>query len=541
MIQFKNNIHKKYIQSIYKMSKRADLATMVGISAAESQSQRVETRLIEPRSFSQTQATFELPQEGILSSDVALQIQLTTAETNANERMDLPLFAGILGCIDRAELFFGTTLISSVEELGHLIQMKNCFVDQDIRDQTHNVYLGAFSGMKTVDGGPGGGGNGWGQYALNALNTVPTGGTEASQGVLGLVETAVNDCNKLQHFRTTGTTAVSGLNTPFWCIKLKEIFPVLKQIPLPLFALKERIRFVFHFTQDLVGNRAVAVKTNGISPALLPFVGGGATVATGNLIVQSTLKLSTDLIYYEDQPGIPSPMMRIQEELEKGANLVMTDYVSVFNTIPALVVPAGTKQSQTLSTLLGLDHQIVRNILIATPPSPDFAAGAPANRILGNYLSKGSNDQTVLQVSINNENIFPSPLNTTAKLYNELSQVGDQPLKVNRGLYSSNGQTSGAGAYPVVVYDAAFSANQGTQGNINSEFNFALNYLGINLAKDATENYVGNGIQIGRQPVIVTLTRDRVPTEQNQLRVLYWAECERMMMIKSGNIFMSGQ
>ena len=154
------------------MKRRADLARMVGISAAESQSQRVETRLIEPRSFSQSQATFELPQEGILSSDVALQIQLQTDETTGNDRMDLPLMAGILGCIERAELFFGTTLISSVEELPHLMQLKNLFVDQDIRDQTHNVYLGSFSGMKTVDGGASGGTtNGWGQLALNTIET----------------------------------------------------------------------------------------------------------------------------------------------------------------------------------------------------------------------------------------------------------------------------------------------------------------------------------------------------------------------------------
>ena len=520
------------------MKRRADLARMVGISAAESQSQRVETRLIEPRSFSQSQATFELPQEGILSSDVALQIQLQTDEVTANDRMDLPLMAGILGCIERAELFFGTTLISSVEELPHLMQLKNLFVDQDIRDQTHNVYLGSFSGMKTVDGGASGGGtNGWGQLALNTIETTTQQGSLASQGVLGLVQTAAQQANKLQHFRTTGNS-----NTPFFCIKLKEIFPVLSQIPLPLFALKERVRFVFHFSDDLAGNRAVAVRTNAGSAALLPFRGindGGP----GNLIQQATLKLSTDLIYYEDQAGVPSPMKRIQEELEKGANLVMTDYVSVFNTLPALVVPAGTKQSQTLSTLLGLDHQIVRNLLIATPPAPNFGAvpSEPANRILGNYLSKGSNDQTVIQISINNENIFPSPLNTTAKLYNELSQVHDSPLKVNRGLYSSDGQTSGAGAYPLVRQDAAFNSNQFTQGNINSELNFSLNYLGINLSKNAGENYVGNGIQVGRQPVIVTLTRDRVPTEQGQLRVLYWAECERMMMIISGNIFMSGQ
>ena len=39
------------------MRKKADLANMVGISTAESQSQRVETILIEPRSFSQSQCS----------------------------------------------------------------------------------------------------------------------------------------------------------------------------------------------------------------------------------------------------------------------------------------------------------------------------------------------------------------------------------------------------------------------------------------------------------------------------------------------------
>ena len=213
---------------------KSDLAQMVGISAAESQSQRVETRLIEPRSFSQSQAVFELPQEGILSDDVALQLQLTTSQTNGNQRNDLPLMAGVLGCLDRVEMFFGTTLINAVENCPHLMQMKNCLVDQDIRDQTHNVYLGSFSGMKAVQGATGA--NAWGKLALNALNTFPQASTRATQGVLGLVETSATECNKLDHFRTTAAERT----TPFWTIKLKDIFPVLSQIPLPLFALKEK-------------------------------------------------------------------------------------------------------------------------------------------------------------------------------------------------------------------------------------------------------------------------------------------------------------
>ena len=518
-------------------SQKSDLAQMVGISAAESQSQRVETRLIEPRSFSQSQAVFELPQEGILSDDVALQLQLTTSETNGNQRNDLPLGAGILGCLDRVEMFFGTTLINAVENAPHLLQMKNCLIDQDIRDQTHNVYLGSFTGMKAVKGV---GANAWGKLALNSIRTDLNANTEASQGVLGLVQNTATETNKLDHFRTTAASTT----TPFWTIKLKDIFPVLSQIPLPLFALKERVRFVFHFSPDLAGNRCVAGNTA---------AGGGATpFTTGNTILQSSCKLSTDLIYYEDQVGIPSPMLRIQQELERGVSLVMTDYVNVISTLPAIPAvggvpqPApGQSQSQPLSVLLGLDHQIVRNILCAVAPQPNFGAvpTTPANRLLGNYLSKASQAGTTLQVSINNENIFPSPLNTTSKLYNEFSQVEDVPLKVNRGLYSADGQTSIAVAtlYDLDTNQSAFDAGLFFHGVSQDELNFTMNYIGVNLSKDAGMNYVGNGTQIGRQPVIVTINRTRTNQDNAQLRVLIWAEVERMMMIKSGNIFMSGQ
>ena len=510
--------------------KKSDLAQMVGISAAESQSQRVETRLIEPRSFSQSQAVFELPQEGILSDDVALQLQLTTSETNANQRNDLPLGAGILGCLDRVEMFFGTTLINAVENCPHLLQMKNCLIDQDIRDQTHNVYLGSFTGLKAVKGV---GANAWGKFGLNSIDTVTAQGTLASQGVLGLVQNDATQTNKLDHFRTTSSAST----TPFWTIKLKDIFPVLSQIPLPLFALKERVRFVFHFSSDLAGNRCVAGNTAA--------GGGGTPFTTGNNIIEGSCKLSTDLIYYEDQVGVPSPMLRIQQELEKGVSLVMTDYTNVISTLPAKVVAAGASAEQPLSVLMGLDHQIVRNLLMAVAPEPNFGANptTPANRLLGNYLSKASQVGTTLQVSINNENVFPSPLNTVAKLYNEFSQIDDVPLKVNRGLYSADGQTliTGANLHDIDPNQSAFDGGLFFHGVPQDELNFTMNYIGVNLSKDAGMNYVGNGTQIGRQPVIVTLNRTRSNQDQAQLRVLIWAEVERMMMIKSGNIFMSGQ
>ena len=113
---------------------------------------------------------------------------------------------------------------------------------------------------------------------------------------------------------------------------------------------------------------------------------------------------------------------------------------------------------------------------------------------------------------------------------------------MNRGAYSADGQIGTvADQYGEDTNQTAFPAALFMGGVPQSELNWSLQYLGVNLSKDATQNYVGNGIQVGRQPVILTLDRQRTAEDFAAIRVLVWAEVERMMLIKSGNIFMSGQ
>ena len=372
------------------MSKKGtpDLANMIGIPSKESQSQRVETMILEPRTFNQQVAIFDLPQQGILSDDLALQIQLTTA---AN--MDLPLIAGIDGLFDRIELYFGTTLINSVSEVGHLLQAHSLFEDQDKRDWSQQTYTGGFSGLKVDEQGD------LGRFQLNGLNTSAQ-NTNASTGITGLMQTTATEINKRDKFRCTAAADT----TPEFCLKLKRVFPIITQIPLALFALKERIRVEFHFNPDVAGNRAVGTSTGAgiVPPAVVAF-------AAGNNIVEASCKLSVDLIYYEDIPNVPSPMLRIQEQLNKGVDLVYTDYITVLCNIPSLLpatVPAAGGIRQARSMLLGLDHETIRNLLICTPRQTDGTV--PSNQILGNFESCASPLGTELQVTINNENIFPS-------------------------------------------------------------------------------------------------------------------------------------
>jgi len=510
------------------MSKRKsqDLAQMVGISKMESQSQRVETMVLEPRTFNQQIAIFDLPQQGILSDDLALQIQLTTA---AN--MDLPLMAGIDGLFDRIELYFGTTLINSVSEVAHLLQAHSLFEDQDKRDYSQQTYTGGFSGLKVDTNGN------LGRYQLNALNT-DTQNTNASTGITGLLQTTINEVNKRDHFRCT--TAAN--TTPEFTLKLKRVFPILTQIPLALFALKERIRIEFHFSQDVAGTRVVGTNTAAViaPPATVAFV-------AGNNIVQASCKLAVDLIYYEDQIGVPNPMLRIQAELDKGVTLVYTDYLTILGSVPS---PGNVASpvTQARSMLLGLDNETVRNLTIAQPRQP--ADGTDyGNQILGNYESCAFPLGQEMQVTINNENIFPSPLNNDAKFYNEISQIFDTPIKINRGLYSAVGQVDPTTG--IIDGNArAFGDTRSIRGITNQMLQYKLQYLGVNLAKDADENYMGNGIQIGRQPVQILLTKIRGGTDDQislvapftyaNYRIICFAEVERIMTIRGGNLMISG-
>jgi len=512
------------------MSKRqtTDLANLVGISKKESNTQRVETILLEPRSFSQSQIVFDLPQQGILSDDIALQIQLTTA---AN--MDIPLVAGIGGLFNRCELFFGTTLINSVTEVGHLLQVQSLFKDQDVRDYSEQTYTGGFSGLKAEAGIRG-------RLQLNAFNTTLL-GTTASTGITGLLQTTAGEVNKLSAFRTTGAAGT----TPEYCLKLKTLFPILSQIPLPLFALKERLRFVFHLNPDIAGTRVVGVNTAGITAGNIAFV-------AGNDVVETSCKLSVDLIYYEDMPGTPNPMMRIQDELDKGVSLVYSDYITVLGQIPNFGVGQAPPITQERTMLLGLDHQVVRNLILAFPTQPTSATDY-GNPILGNFESCSTPIGTQLQVSINNENIFPSPLNSDAKFYNELSQIYDTPLKINRGLYSAVGQVTtapGVTQGTITAPGRAFSDTTAIRGKPNESLQYNLQYLGVNLTKNSNANYAGNGIQIGRQPVQIQVTKERGGTNDvsggvgayiwKSYRMICFAECERLMTIRAGNIFISG-
>jgi len=507
-----------------------DLTKTIGMSSMEAQDQRVETEILEPSAFSQQQVKFLFPQKGLLSSDAFLSFKVTAP----NGTQDLCLTAGSLGLISRAALYYDNILLAETDQAGALLNMKQYFIDQDIRNNTYATKTGGITGLKVDQSAAGK----RGMFMLDA----PRPGAASYNSGLTALQTVVDANGSVQSRSGSFRLGTTADDTPEWTIPLKWLFNFLSQIQLPLGLLNGRISCEITFSEDLRGVRSVINQAN-------PNV--GVPWVAGTNVVEESCKLALDLIYYDDQPGKPSPMDRIQSTLEKGIELVYTDYIHIEEFIPGLAnAPAGV-QKQNKVCRLNLDHQIIRNILIATPIQANYnQAGKQnfSNPILGDYNSQASRGDRTLQVKINNQTLYVNALDMDCKLYNELSQTMNTPFKANVGLTSLVGQCLA----PNLNYNldqVAFPDDKFIFGHIAGSVDLvnggattmtgSAGFMGVNLSR-TYDNVLGAGTSVGKAPVEVELTYDYCPQDFKQRRVLMWVEAERMMMIKNGTIYVSG-
>ncbi len=533
--------------SMLNRRRRPNIMRHIGLSSGEAQDMRVETRILEPRTFSQSSAggqmSFDLPKEGLLDQDVFLDIQMTNPDFGAaGALMGMPVMAGILGCLQTGTIYYNNILLQQTTELAQLLQLKMCFVEQDIRDQTYQVKVGSFSGlMADTDSLTAAGATSVGKYSFNA-------GIEG-RNIVGLQQGIVtatgarnpDQYDKVNDYRIAQSTA----DAPTYSVPLKWIFPFLTQIQLPLGLLQGQIRIVFDLYPDFNGNRGIrysAVPAAGAAP-------GAGNFTAGQIITENSVRLVVDLVYFDDVPGQPSPMERLAAEVMRGIELVYTDYTYIESVVTA---GGGALQSKDVNTLCGLDHQVVRNLLVAIPNQVDYtdlAQTAPNNPILGNFGSTASQGQTTLQVVINNQNVYPNAIDSDAKLFNEISQVFNTPQKTLKGLTSWVGSTTGAALNANVVQEAfprdkwmcglGPGAGAGVVGCGESCLQGSLAYYGVNLSR-THDNVLGAGTAIGKSPVEVRLTLQQTAEVLRARRLMIWAECERVMVIKNGQIMVSG-
>jgi len=471
------------------------------------QSVNVETRVVEPQAFTDETCRFNLPRSGIMDNNAYITMSLTAVDASRN----LPLFSGITGCIETATLMYENNVIAQTRDVNSYMSLKSWYRVPSKRKHVMNTRVGSFQDFMVETGSNGV----QGQYSLdkniNGVDIVATGNFD------------INSAFKL------GTTAST---TPEFRVYLSDLFPMMSQLQLPL-GLLGQFSVVLDFAPDRAGNRVVSLS--------------GTNFAAGNKLVEEKMKLVCDLIYFDDEPDEVPVMEKLQAEMASGLSLTYTDNVNVkiSNAFPNITVAAGQKTQQETSQVLGLNNQIVRKIFAAITPQPDFASSpqVAANNIAGNFVSEAtmSSDETV-QLTINNHPVYPSPIDLDCRIWQELCECeAGATHNVPVGMSSFEGQTS---ILPATLYNADISQNFGNNhtifGHQFNELNGVGHYYGINLSK-SSENEPGMGTAIdSNNPVVWRQTRGRTEQKAGKYDLFLWAECERQLSMRNGNVVVSG-
>jgi hypothetical protein len=325
----------------------------------------------------------------------------------------------------------------------------------------------------------------------------------------------------------TGYRLTNNINTtPEWIIDLAVLFPILYSNNLPLGLLDNEINIILDLSEDLVkGQRSIPNAAN-------PW-------AAGTNLVDATLHV--DLIFYDDNIGEVTVMERLADELNKGEQLVFTDDTYINFNQPENTAAGPLPVTNKIS--LGCDNQIVRSVLVSTPRAIVYSdAAGSGNELLGQYYSSGSRIENSIQLTVNNNPVYPSPVVRDAELWNELCQVMPTKYKVNSAIYSHFSQVDAAGVdIPArqrltdKTFLGAGHAYTSLQGNGH--------YYGINLSKPGYRNVVGAGTPIGRNPLLLELTDTQTAagTPGHQGKTIHvWVTTERLMTIMGGKVMVSG-
>ena len=463
---------------------------------------RIESLVLEPQQSSQNFATFNIRRSGILSNDSVLVLPLFAS--NATTR--LTMFGGAYAVIKNATLRTSTgVVIAQTTDCNYLASIKNHYNSQEYRDAvgrykngTYNVY----EYMRSDDGAD-------------------------FEGKYGVGNMSVDGADRDQHARDKlGTSASDRVE---YVISLRELFPELFPLSLPLFCLEGNVQLFLEFSDNgATGERAVSSDGNNANI-------GDVSIDLDNL------KFISDHIFFDQQQ-----MDKIIAMTRTSTGLVVPygDYNEVVFTRTSPANPsANTKTDTRFQSSIGMSGLRVKHILmhqqqVTTDDKPDGG-----QKIGGKYCSisdRAGVDGAKIQLQINNQNYYTQDL-PAQEFYKELEDVFGVAPSIPYPLYTAIGAVSdgtfGDGTSLYQITNRILLADDTCYTTNMRDLLGQSNIIGVNFCNPLNRANTGaNGIQVGNAPVQLTYERSYTNGMDFDIRQRVFICVERLMSIKNGVI-----
>lgn len=394
------------------------------------------TSVLEPVNKSQKRIIFNLRKQGILNSGSRVNISVHPDDATASAAGDcfLPTTSGIASCIDTAILRVGTRELARTEKFGTYYAMKRSV---HTASQKTNIDMPLDGAVSVVSCSP----NVDGKYAVDTGAAIYTNKTT---------------CEVPSKYKCE----ISTTNSSIFSIGLNDLFPMMKGMMLPLFALKEQVSVELLLKQQSAGQTGKTIL----------FASAPGTTKTSYAL--DNINMLIDYLEYD------MPTMNAIRDQVNGTGLPI-NYPDISVTSTQLIAPAQpasgvvTKVSETRE--VGSSGLQVNNIMVVEKNTTD-------NPLTGDYRSDAMVHPPAFNWRCNDRIIYPRRLTNTSYMRSEMEDILEFPMSVPNVQYSldvqNNFYTSKDGGQNVVM-DAAVNFMG------KSQTNFAGNYFitGLNLRK----------------------------------------------------------
>lgn len=383
---------------------QSNVPDLIRVGAIQSNmSMDIISDVLDPVVNTQRNCRFVLQNKGYLhdGSRITLCVKGNASTTSG---AFFPLNIGVHSLIKRATLKVGGNTISELDDYNHFKAFESIFLSNEI-NRDREAYM---SGRQMAH-----------EFRYNSTAGSQS-NTAADQYGLG---------NKLEYDggNLDGLAELDINNKPVFSVTLAELFPFMKGLNLPLFAMKEEISIELVW-EGQVGGR-VSVNSN------------NATIGSSIDIDTTEVKLVADYIFYDGE--IMSQQLAAYNS--QPTNFTYNDYrltkttLSVADARNSVRNLGGAGRIVTkVMTFINDDNRTERFVLnkyAAVAPDKDYSSGTKKN------------DTLTTNIRMNDFFVFPIDLSNSAVLFDKTSRaMGSLPF-VSREEYAGEGNTLTSATY----------------------------------------------------------------------------------------------
>tara|TARA_R110000796_G_scaffold23818_2_gene68189 strand:- start:3620 stop:5119 length:1500 start_codon:yes stop_codon:yes gene_type:complete len=386
----------------------------------------VQTDILDPVIFSESECRFVLDNKGILHSNS--RITFSTDGDSKDDKLGRAFFpanVGVHSLVQRAALRVGTKTVCEIEDFNFYSAYETTFLPPDAIKEREQVMTGRMMSVAPSLVGPG--------FPLsNASNSasrsesltesksiqVDNGKDPTSVAATANIFDPILAATKPVPTRIIWDFQNEG-NKPTYSILLADLFPFLKMNQLPLYMMSEQVSIHLTFAPQAAAAadevRVTATDGDGLdNPVSLS---------------RSDCQLIADYIYY------PQDMMEQYRQANSTMTFSYVDYQFVKRTVQAAEYTTGVIQN------LGGAGRVINKVFVGTQVRDDGQES-----LMNNYVAEGPITSTTsvgtvtTNLKYNDTFLYPIDVTNNARhFHNVFSSEGRVPY-ISRDLYRGEGQ-----------------------------------------------------------------------------------------------------